>query len=100
MAKAHVKKGDEVVVIAGSELGSRGKILEVNKKKQRVLVEGLKMIKRHTRKSEKNPQGGIVEREGTIHISNVMLVSKFDGAAAEGHEGHEGHAHAAEPRQS
>jgi len=82
MATAHIKKGDDVVVIAGSELGSRGKVMLVNKKKQRVLVEGLKMIKRHTRKSEKHPQGGIVEREGTIHISNVMLASKFDGATA------------------
>jgi large subunit ribosomal protein L24 len=82
MAKAHIKKGDEVVVIAGSELGNRGKVLVVNKKKQRVLVEGLKMIKRHTRKNDKNPQGGIVEREGTIHISNVMLASKFDDSAA------------------
>jgi len=53
----------------------------VNKKKQRVLVEGLKMIKRHTRKSEKNQQGGIVEREGLIHISNVMLASRFDEGA-------------------
>jgi large subunit ribosomal protein L24 len=79
MAKAHIKKGDEVVIIAGSELGNRGKVMLVNKKKQRVLVEGLKMIKRHSRKSEKNPQGGIVEREGTIHISNVMLASVFDG---------------------
>jgi large subunit ribosomal protein L24 len=79
MATAHIKKGDAVVVIAGSELGNRGKVLLVNKKKQRVLVEGLKMIKRHTRKSEKHQQGGIVEREGTIHISNVMLASKYDG---------------------
>ncbi len=83
MAKAHIKKGDEVVVIAGSELGGRGKVLLVNKKKQRVLVEGLKMIKRHTRKSDKRPQGGIVEREGTIHISNVMLAAKFDGGAGD-----------------
>jgi large subunit ribosomal protein L24 len=83
MAKAHIKKGDEVVVIAGSELGGRGKVLLVNKKKQRVLVEGLKMIKRHTKKSDKRPQGGIVEREGTIHMSNVMLASKFDGVAAD-----------------
>jgi large subunit ribosomal protein L24 len=83
MAKAHIKKGDDVVVIAGSELGSRGKVMLVNKKKQRVLVEGLKMIKRHSRKSDKHPQGGIIEREGTIHISNVMLASKFDGADAE-----------------
>jgi large subunit ribosomal protein L24 len=81
MATAHIKKGDEVVVIAGSELGGRGKVLLVNKKKQRVLVEGLKIIKRHTRKSDKHPQGGIVEREGTIHVSNVMLASRFDGVA-------------------
>lgn len=78
MANSHVKKGDEVVVIAGSELGRRGKVLEVKLKKQRVLVEGVKMIKRHTRKSPKNEQGGIVEREGTIHLSNVMLASRYD----------------------
>jgi large subunit ribosomal protein L24 len=78
MFRAHVKKGDEVVVIAGSELGRRGKILEVKNKTQRVLVEGLKMIKRHTRKSQNNQQGGIVEREGTIHISNVMLAARYD----------------------
>jgi large subunit ribosomal protein L24 len=78
MPKAHVKKGDEVVVIAGSELGRRGKILEVKTKKQRVLIEGLKMIKRHTRKNPQKPEGGIIEREGTIHLSNVMLASKYD----------------------
>ena len=81
MATAHIKKGDDVVVIAGSELGGRGKILSVNKKTQRVLVEGLKMIKRHTRKNEKHPQGGIIEREGSIHISNVMLASRYDDGA-------------------
>ena len=69
------------MVIAGSEIGNRGKVLEVKKKHQRVLIEGVRMIKRHTRKSDKHPQGGIVEREGTIHISNVMLASKFDGGA-------------------
>ena len=78
MPKAHVKKGEEVVVIAGSEKGRRGKILEVNTSKQRVLVEGLKMIKRHTRKNQSHPQGAIVEREGTIHISNLMLAARFD----------------------
>jgi large subunit ribosomal protein L24 len=78
MANAHVKKGDQVVVIAGSELGKRGKILSVNLKKQRVLIEGIKMIKRHTRKSQNQPQSSIVEREGTIHISNVTLAAKFD----------------------
>ena len=81
MIKSHVKKGDEVVVIAGSELGKRGKILEVVKKKDRVLVEGLKMIKRHTKKTQ-NQAGSIVEREGTIHISNVVLASKHDALMA------------------
>jgi large subunit ribosomal protein L24 len=81
MPKQHVKKGDEVVVIAGSELGKRGKILTVNLKKQRVLIEGVKMIKRHTKKSQQHPQGAIVEREGTIHISNVTLAATFDGRA-------------------
>jgi large subunit ribosomal protein L24 len=70
--KFHVKKGDEVVVLAGKEKGKRGKIIAVLTKKQRVIVEGVQMIKRHTRKSQQHPQGAIVEREGTIHVSNVM----------------------------
>jgi large subunit ribosomal protein L24 len=82
MPRAHVKKGDEVVVIAGSEKGRRGKILSVNTKKQRIIVERLAMIKRHTRKNQRNPQGAIIEREGTIHISNVMLASRYDERAA------------------
>ena len=69
--KCHVKKGDEVVVLAGKEKGKRGKIIAVSPKKQRVIVEGLQMIKRHTRKSQEHPNGAIVEREGTIHLSNV-----------------------------
>jgi large subunit ribosomal protein L24 len=81
MAQAHVKKGDEVVVLAGSEIGRRGKILQVNTKKQRVLVEGLKMMKRHTKKNQRQAQSSIVEREGTIHISNVMLAARFDQRA-------------------
>ena len=86
MPKAHVKKGDEVVVIAGSELGGRGKILMVKTKKQRVLIEGLKMIKRHTRKSQQHPKGAIVEREGTIHISNLILASVHDKRVGVHHE--------------
>jgi len=78
MPKRHVKKGDEVVVITGAERGKRGKIIEVLTKKDRVIVEGLKMIKRHTRKNQNNPNGAIVEREGTIHISNVMKAEVFD----------------------
>lgn len=82
MRKFHVKKGDEVVIIAGTEKGKRGKIIEVITKKERVIVEGAKMIKRHMRKSQQHPNGAIVEREGTIHISNVMAASKFDSRAA------------------
>ena len=82
MVKFHVKRGDEVVVITGTERGQRGKILKVLTKQQRVIVEGRKMIKRHTRKNQQNPQGAIVEREGSMHISNVMLASKFDERAA------------------
>ncbi len=81
MPKAHVKKGDEVVVIAGSEKGGRGKILQVNTKKLRVVIEGLKMIKRHTKKNQRQPQGAIIEREGSIHLSNVMLAATFDQRA-------------------
>jgi large subunit ribosomal protein L24 len=71
MSKFHVKKGDEVVVLAGKEKGKRGKIIAVLTKQERVIVEGLQMIKKHMRKSQQNPQGAIVEREGSIHISNV-----------------------------
>ena len=77
----HVKKGDEVVVVAGSNKGKRGKIIAVVRKKNRVLVEGVNLIKRHTRKSQQHPQGAIVEREGTVHISNVMKADRFDARA-------------------
>jgi large subunit ribosomal protein L24 len=71
MSKLHVKKGDDVVVLAGREKGKRGRILAVLTKKNRVIVEGVQMIKKHTRKSQQYPQGAIVEREGSVHISNV-----------------------------
>ncbi len=82
MPKAHVKKGDEVVIIAGTARGKRGKIIEVLKEKQRVIVEGARMIKKHVRKNQQQPQGAIVEREGTIHISNVELAATYDARAA------------------
>ena len=82
MPKFHVKKGDEVVVLAGAEKGKRGKIIAVSPKKNRAIVEGLKMIKRHTRKSQDHPQGAIVEREGTIHLSNLMKADLFDARVA------------------
>ena len=80
--KCHVKKGDEVVVLAGKEKGKRGKIIAVSPKKQRVIVEGLQMIKRHTRKSQEHPNGAIIEREGTIHISNVKKAEQVEQPAA------------------
>ena len=81
MPTFHVKKGDDVVVISGAEKGKRGKIIAVQTGKSRVIVEGVKMIKKHTRKSQQNPQGAIVEREGTVHISNVMKAEQFDARA-------------------
>jgi large subunit ribosomal protein L24 len=82
MPKSHVKRGDEVVVISGTERGKRGKVIRVLADKERVIVEGVKMIKRHTRKNQQHPQGAIVEREGTVHLSNVMLAERFDARAA------------------
>ena len=82
MKSLHVKKNDEVVVLAGASKGKRGRVIAVNPKKQRVIVEGAAMIKRHTRKSQLHPQGAIVSREGTIHVSNVMRAVDFDARKA------------------
>jgi len=73
-AKYHVKRNDFVIVVAGKEKGKKGKVLNVLPKKNRVIVEKVNFIKRHSRPSAKNRQGGIVEREGTLHVSNVMIV--------------------------
>jgi len=70
----HVKKGDQVEVISGNHSGATGKVIEILRKKERVLIEGVRMIKKHARKSQDQPNGGIIEREGSIHISNVRLV--------------------------
>jgi large subunit ribosomal protein L24 len=82
MRHFHVKKNDEVVVIAGKALGQRGKILRISGKKGRAVVEGLHMIQRHTKKNQANPKGGIIKREGTVDLSNLMLAEKFDARAA------------------
>ena len=82
MQKCHVKKGDQVVVISGTEKGKRGRVIEVLRHKQRAIVEGVQMIKRHTRKNQQNPNGAIIEREGTVHLSNLMQAEKFDARAA------------------
>lgn len=82
MPKFHVKKGDEVVVIAGTQKGKRGRVIEVSTTRRRVLVEGIKMMKKHMRKSQLHPQGAIVERESPIDLSNVMRADVFEARKA------------------
>ena len=72
--KFHVKRGDSVKVISGNHRGSSGKILQVIAEKSQVLIEGVRMIKKHQRKTQESPNGAIIEREGPIHISNVKIV--------------------------
>ena len=80
MQRFHVKRGDPVVVISGSHRGKEGKILEVLPAKQRARIEGVAMVKRHTKTSQEHPQGAIVEREGSVHISNLMLKAVYDSS--------------------
>ncbi|MGE7604744.1 50S ribosomal protein L24 [Peribacillus sp. NPDC097675] len=68
----HVKKGDKVVVISGKDKGKQGTILAAYPKQNRVLVEGINIVKKHSKPSQVNPQGGIISREAAIHVSNVM----------------------------
>jgi len=72
--KFHVKKGDEVQVISGNHRGASGKVLQVLPRKQQILIEGVRLIKKTQRKSQDNPNGAIITREGPIHISNVKLI--------------------------
>jgi large subunit ribosomal protein L24 len=74
MKKFKIKSGDTVKVIAGDHKGSEGKVLQILKDKDRVVVEGVNMISKHTKPSATNPQGGIVKKEAPLHISNVALV--------------------------
>ena len=69
-----IVKNDIVLVISGNYKGKRGKVLKVFPKKHRVIVEGVNFIKRHTKPTQRNPQGGIVEKEASIHVSNLMVV--------------------------
>ena len=77
--KLHVKKGDQVMVISGKDKGKKGRILEAYPAKERVLVEGVNMVKRHTKPSVQNPQGGIITKEAPIHVSNVMIIDPKTG---------------------
>lgn len=74
MSKLHVKKGDKVAVIAGKDKGKKGKVLLAFPVKERVVVEGANIVKKHTRPTQKNPQSGIIEKPGSIHVSNVQLI--------------------------
>ena len=74
LKKLHIKVGDTVKVLSGESRGQEGKILVIDKKKNRATVEGLNVVKRHAKPSASNPQGGIVEKEAGIHISNLMVV--------------------------
>jgi large subunit ribosomal protein L24 len=69
-----IRKNDTVMIIAGNDSGKTGKVLKVFPKKSRIIIEGINMRKRHTKPSQKNPQGGILEKEAPIHVSNVMIL--------------------------
>ena len=77
--KLHIKKGDTVVVITGESKDQRGRVLEIYRKKQRALVEGVNIISKHTKPDAQNPQGGIVKKEAPVHISNLMLIDPLSG---------------------
>ncbi len=79
MKKFKIKTGDQVVILAGKDKGSKGTVIKIIKDKDRVIVEGVNMIKKHVKPSTENPQGGIVEKEAPIHISNVALVDPKTG---------------------
>jgi large subunit ribosomal protein L24 len=77
--KMNIKKGDTVVIIAGNSKGQQGRVLEVIRKNDRAIVEGVNMLSKHTKADKNAPQGGIIKREGSIHVSNVMLVDPTTG---------------------
>ena len=76
MTKLHIKKGDNVLVIAGDHKGEQGKVLVVDVEQQRAIVEGVNLVSKHTRPNTQNPKGGIVKKEASVHISNLQLVDK------------------------
>ena len=80
MSKMFVKKGDNVVVIAGTQKGKKGTVLSVDVEKQRAIVEGVNLMSKHTRPNTENPKGGIIKKEASIHVSNIMVCDK-DGKA-------------------
>lgn len=81
MSKLHIRKGDEVIVLAGDDKGRKGKVLKVLVAKQRALVEGVNMVSKSMKPSAKKPQGGIVKQEAPIHVSNLSLIDPKSGKA-------------------
>ncbi|MDJ1500923.1 50S ribosomal protein L24 [Xanthocytophaga agilis] len=77
--KLHVRKGDTVIVISGDEKGKTGKITSVDREKQKAVIEGLNLVKRSVKPSAENPQGGFIEKEAPIHVSNLMVVDPSTG---------------------
>lgn len=81
MSKLHIKKDDTVIVLSGSDKGKTGKVLRVRVAEKRAIVEGINIITKSTKPSAKNPQGGIIKREASIHISNLSLIDPKSGKA-------------------
>ena len=90
MSKLHIKKGDEVIILAGKNKGDKGKVLKVLVDEQKAIVEGANMVSKSTKPSAKNPQGGIVKQEAQIHISNLSLIDPKSGKATRVAIKHEG----------
>ena len=84
MSKLHIKKGDTVKVLSGADNGKTGKIINVDREKRRAFVEGVNLVSKHTKPSAANPQGGIVKREASVHISNLMVVDSKGQASRTG----------------
>ena len=84
MLKLHVKKGDTVKVLAGTDNGKTGKVSSVDREKGRAFVEGINLVSKHTKPSAANPQGGIVKREASVHVSNLMVVDSKGQASRVG----------------
>jgi large subunit ribosomal protein L24 len=79
--KLHIKKGDIVIVITGDYKNQKGRVLSVDRKNDKAVVEGVNMVSRHTKPNSKSPQGGIIKKESPIHISNLMLIDPAKGGA-------------------
>ena len=90
MSKLHIRKGDEVIILAGKDKGQKGKVLKVFVKEQKALVEGANMVSKSAKPSAKNPQGGIIKQEAPIHISNLSLIDPKSGKATRVSIKHEG----------